>query len=183
MLIGFVIPHNFYAPWDFVRSTWRIPAEFMPPIDETGADCALNRERLLERAKKKNEDILFIDSDAEFTTMDIFKMADRLKEKPVVTGVCLLGDPPHLPSIFKWDNDKVLFESIQPEGFQKVDACGAAFLGISSRIYGKLSKNPFRRNDNFGTDLSFCRSLTNLGIEIWCDSDIRIGHIKPKVLR
>src|SRR3990167_10537375 len=150
MILGICVPHNFYAPWDFVVSSLNIPAEFMPPIYETGADVALNRDRLLERANKKGQDLLLIDSDATFTPTDIYKIQDHLKEKDVITGVCSVGHDSQ-PSIYIWSNKG--FGHYMPKGVEKIDGTGGYFLGISKRIYNKLPIHPFERISGFGNDL------------------------------
>jgi len=33
-----------------------------------------------------------------------------------------------------------------------------------------------------GDDVSFCHRARLKGFKIWCDSDIRVGHIKTKII-
>ena len=104
---------------------------------------------------------------------------DHLKEKDVVTGICSVGHDLQ-PSIYIWSNKG--FGHYMPKGVEKIDGTGGYFLGISKRIYNKLPIHPFERISGFGNDLSFCKRLEELKIDIWADSSIRIGHIKPRVI-
>lgn len=41
---------------------------------------------------------------------------------------------------------------------------------------------PFTPEPGFGEDLSFCRRCAKLGIQMWCDTSLQLGHIAQKVV-
>lgn len=128
----------------------------------------------------RGQDLLMIDSDMTFTPEDVRKMEEHLKTKDIVTGLYRMGidGAPH--AIFK---DNVPMEP--EDDMFEVDACGAGFLGISSRV---LLDQPFKRVYNKdsgmmrGEDMSFCQVAKEAGFKIYCDPSIKLGHIKTKVI-
>ena len=183
MIIATLVPNNYFAPWDFVKSMLSLPPryQFLAIQSPSVAD---NRNRIFAILKEKKEDLLMIDSDMVFTPEDVRKIEEHLATKDVVSGICPLGAPPFKPAIFKrMGNDYELcpFE----EGVNEIGACGAAFMGVSKAVIEKLAQNPFNEywegSVKHGEDVSFCRRVTDAGFKIWSDSSIKIGHIRNEV--
>ena len=60
-------------------------------------------------------------------------------------------------------------------------------MGISHRVIEKLGNEPFNSvvegELTHGDDVSFCHRAREAGFKIFADSDIRIGHIKTRIIK
>ena len=107
-----------------------------------------------------------------FTPDHVRRMEALLKEKDVVTGLCVMSFPGYPPSVF--DEHLMPIEHF-PDGLFEVTACGAAFLGISKKVLSTLTE-PFTPIFNekygqfYGEDISFCMRARQAGFHIWADS-------------
>lgn len=178
MLLGTVVPNNYFAPWDFVKS---ITAVSYPLISHQGAVLPHNRNKVFQYAKELDDDLLFIDSDMVFTPQDVEKIKTHLKTLDAVTGLCVMGFPPFKPAILKRVEGD--YEFIEPEmGLHKIDACGSAFLGISKKVVRAMPQDPFNilteGKVQYGEDVSFCHRLREHKFQLWCDTSVSVGHIR-----
>lgn len=178
-MIGVIIQHNATLPIGFVRSLLDVKE---PVYFEEGPYLHLNRARLFEKARILNEDLIYIDADIVFTKEDLLKIKEHLKTLDIVSGVYALSYPNKPAAIF----DKSL-KMIKPEkGVFEIGACGMGFIGISKRVVTNLV-NPFalvhdkRTNRDNEEDISFCVNAWANGYKIWCDSSIKVGHIRTEV--
>ena len=55
-------------------------------------------------------------------------------------------------------------------------ACTLVTTDILLKVYQKYG-NCFTPYDQLGEDLAFCKKADELGIEIWCEPTVRVGHI------
>ena len=139
MIICTPIAGNALIPSGYVKSL--LQNRLYPFAFHEGASIPDNRNALFERARIEGEDLLFIDSDMVFTTDHVKKMEEHLKTFDVVTGICVMGFPGNPPAIFKKTQDG--YKPVETEdGLFEVDACGAAFLGISRAVLTTLTE-PF----------------------------------------
>lgn len=181
-MIGVAIPNNALVSWLFVDSLLAIAREHIVyPVE--GTSIADNKNRIFERARKNNEDLLIIDSDMTFRPDQVHAIFEHLKDKDIITGTTVIGEPPYEPAIFTRTEED--YESIKPEeGVNRVDACGAFFLGVSKDAIKKLPENPFRQIEEgdilHGIDISFCQRATDAGLDIWCDTSLSIGHLRMR---
>ena len=185
MVIGMIAPTNYFPPFELVKSivSLRKWYEFVIIQSHSVPD---NRNRVWDimLAKYPDEDLLFIDTDTVFVDSDVQKIEQHLKTYDIITGLYVLAN--EVPAIFR--RGETDYEFIKPElGLFKIDACGAGFLGISKRTYRKLPKNPF---SNFhegeiihGEDVSFCFRAGKAGIPIFCDSSLKLGHVRTWVFK
>lgn len=180
MIIATIVPNNYFAPWDFVKSILSLPPKYSYFSVESPS-LPDNRNRVWNYAKKHNDDLLLIDSDIVFKPEDVQKIEEYLTLLDAVTGVYCLGRPPYKAAIFdRTEND---YELINPrEGLTEIGACGAGFLGISKRTFDKMPDNPFSNvwegDTQHGEDVSFCYNLMKNGFKLWCDSTINVGQIR-----
>ena len=176
MIISTLTPHNALIPWETMRSFMFVAPKYVFTAKE-GASLPDNRNGLYNFARQRNEDILMIDSDMVFKPEDVDKIAEHLKTLDIVTGLCVQGLPPYKPCIYKKIGDD--YEYTEPkDGLHEIDACGAAFLGISKRV---LLDNPFDviyEPIRHGEDISFCYRANKQEYKIWCDPTILVGHIR-----
>lgn len=100
--------------------------------------------------------------------------------------MCFRRKPPYTPTVFDkldWKDDKCYYTQFMsiPEGRFKVGGCGFAgvllqmdvLMSVASKYDGRM----FDPLPGMGEDLSFCWRARQCGYEIWCDSEIELGHI------
>ena len=192
MKIATIVPNDYFAPWGFVKSCFKLSGQYFPIKEHQGCLVDKNRNYIWHEMKIENKDapcdLLFIDSDIVFEPEDVATMEENLKYYDIVTGEYIIK---------AWDWELGIFEKINgsyefakgKEGIFEVEACGGAFLGISHRVINsdKMVKEPFsfmREGDvTHGEDVSFCQRAKEAGFKIFCDSSIKVGHIKQDVIR
>ena len=68
-----------------------------------------------------------------------------------------------------------------PEGRFQVGGCGFAGVLMSMdvllSVMAKFNGRMFEPIDGFGEDVAFCWRARQCGYDIWCDSDIELGHV------
>ena len=176
-IIGIPRPQRFYAPWEFVESLLNVQH---PIISEAGPFIDKNRNKLVERAKNADY-LLMIDTDMVFKNEDIDSLEGHMRNGiDIVSGFCKRGAS-HIPALFKeteGDYEQMLEWG---DGLIEVDAVGAAFLMISKKAMDEI-KDPFSfitvRGFPQGEDISFCHKARQQGFKIFCDTRIKIGHIR-----
>ena len=184
MIVATYFPNNFFFPSETAKSFIKIKNKIITVQSCSGAE---NRNIIIERAKMAKDDVLIIDADMVFTPWDVDRIEKHLETYDIVTGLCLM--PTGTPAIFKWSETTGDYIPMKPEkGIFQVDACGSAFKAISKRIYDKIPANPFNNMTfldgmTLGPDISFCHRMREQGIKIYCDSDIKIGHLRIRVIK
>lgn len=179
-IIGIPRPQRFYALWEFVECLLGLK---IPVISEASPLIDLNRNNLVKRAKEKDY-LLMIDTDMVFTKKDIDSMIAHIENGlDIVSGFCVRCSN-GMPAIFKETQGDYMQELNWKEGLNEVDAVGGAFL--------ILSKNAMQIEDPFsfiavngfsqGEDISFCHKAREQGFKVWCDTSIKIGHIRQIII-
>ncbi len=131
--------------------------------------------------------VLWLDSDMTFEP-DMFKrLSARVDEgAEFVSGMYFTRKAPIQPVIYK----TVGMEGNTPKAISFTDyprdsifeVAGAGFGAVMMtadlirRVADKFGL-PFSPVVGFGEDLSFCLRVTELGIPMFCDSSIKLGHI------
>jgi hypothetical protein len=152
-------------------------------VQEMRNDC-------VKEARSVNADYLFfIDSDMIFPgdglnrllahNKDIIGGMYNMKQLPLVTTIKLCNDkgerlflkPEDIPSTLDIPKDRIF----------KVYGIPTGFLLIKLSAIEDL-ENPFDfdRDENgliIGEDINFCIKCKEIGLDIWCDPTIQIGHI------
>ena len=131
--------------------------------------------------------ILFVDSDMTFPSDVLNRLLKH--DKDVVTCICYGRHYPFRPCVYKTvkkGNTKKAGVNIpieitddMPELF-KVDGCGSAMILIRTDVFTKMRVKYgewYEPKWMLGEDLAFTERLKGLGIPVWCDSTIPIGHI------
>lgn len=176
MIIAIPIGNNGLLHYQFVKSL--LACKDYPHMFAVGLYIEDNRNSAYRLTR--DQDLLMIDSDMTFTLEDVRKMEENLKDRDIVTGLYRMGIDGAPWAIFKDDHPT------EPEDKMfEIDACGAGFLGISLRV---LLDEPFTRVFNKksgmwrGEDMSFCQTAKEKGYKIHCDPEIKLGHIKTKII-
>ena len=64
-------------------------------------------------------------------------------------------------------------------GLQRVDVAGGGCLLVKMRVFDRLTPPFFAPEFEFGTDVQLCRQAAEKGFEVWADTSIELGHLKP----
>ncbi len=152
------------------------------------------RNELARQAIKSEADwVLWLDSDMVFEPDLLKKMLKVCEENDIdfLTGLCFRRKPPYTPTLFdrldKMEHGASYTTIMSvPEGRFKVGGCGFAgvlmstdvLMSVAARFGGRM----FDPLEGFGEDVSFCWRARQCGYEIWCDSDIELGHIGSMVV-
>ena len=158
------------------------------PVYFRNCNIARARNDLFEYAYKIRADILFIDSDMEFSTSDYDILVNA--EKDVVSALCFKRKFPYTPCAFNFTNHRrqAAIKTIHKQIFQ-ADACGMAFCLIRNNIIRlmtssyitKMLGKPFNHlQDNFEDqleeDISFCMRLNIINIPVWVIPNTSVLH-------
>ena len=154
---------------------------------QVGGYVAHNRNVLVRQAQEKGAThIMFIDADMIFPASGIVRLFDH--DKDIVGGMYntrgTLNERGDLVSTVKMANEKgepIAVDSVPSQLF-KCHAVATGFMLINTKVFKKLSYPYFEatidKNGNHTTeDVDFCQKVHKAGFDIWCDSDIPIGHI------
>ena len=63
-------------------------------------------------------------------------------------------------------------------GLQEVDITGGGCMLIRREIFHKVSEPWFAPEFKFGTDIQICNKAKEAGYTVWCDTSLKIGHLK-----
>lgn len=158
---------------------------------EVGSLVYNARNNLARQAIKAEADyVLWLDSDMVFSPDLLQRMMKVSKEHDIdfLTGLCFRRKPPYTPCLFdkleRLENGAgASYTALMsvPDGRFKVGGCGFAgvlmttdvILSVSAKFGGRM----FDPLPGFGEDVAFCWRARQCGYDIWCDSEIELGHV------
>ena len=137
--------------------------------------------------------VLWLDSDMDFSP-DLLKRlsADMDEGREMVSGLYFKRKAPVKPVIYKelgfWrdkEKDEVTPIAIPYEDYPKdeiftIAGCGFGGCLVSVDLIKRVGDKfglPFSPIMGFGEDLSFCSRVSQLGVEMYCDSRVKMGHV------
>lgn len=154
------------------------------------------RNQLLEKAIRYEFDrILWLDSDMDvptFTMDMLHKDIDAGHE--IVSGLYFKRRQPFAPVVYKecclkeengakiptaecyTDYPKDTLFECAAFGF----GCVMMTVDAAKKIVDNLGPMPFMPVGGFGEDMSFCMRARHVGIQLWCDSRLKAGHVGYK---
>lgn len=156
---------------------------------EVGSLVYNARNNLARQAIKSEADfVLWLDSDMVFGPDLLQRMLKVCQDEKIdfLTGLCFRRKPPYTPCLFdrleKVDNGASYTALMSvPYGRFKVGGCGFAGVLMSTDVLlsvaAKFNGRMFDPMDGFGEDVSFCWRARKCGYDIWCDSEIELGHV------
>lgn len=177
------------------RLTWDICAAGHQPVYISSHSCFIDKARnlLWDTAKQENVDyMLFLDSDVgcsnDFSKNVIKELVEAKKD--VVVGLYVDKRPPHRLHIYDFTADGLLMNKPEwpKDTIFKVDAGPTGFMFISRKVMDAFTPDvitelgkPFDfwdygKPSELGEDVSFCKRLRKLGLEVWADSRISLVH-------
>lgn len=128
--------------------------------------------------------LLWIDSDIVWKPEDVLKAYNS--EHDVLTGVYAVNGNEELAAAVinsEWVDDWYLSSLTQPV---KVHSAGMGFLAIKSGIIEKIERPVFSvdtKTTILGEDIILCNKLRAIGVDIFLDPAIRLGHVKKVITR
>lgn len=148
------------------------------------------RDRVCRKTMREHFDyMLQLDSDMTFPPDALCKLLER--DKDVITGVYVGKGENHKPVLFtelhKDDENsgpyglKHGLNELMKDDVFEVKGCGAGFLLVKEHIIRIMLIHKhewFRPYAGLGEDVSFCQRCTELGVKIYADRTIPMGHIK-----
>lgn len=129
--------------------------------------------------------VMWLDSDITYPANIIHKLMGCNKD--MVTGIYHKRTAPYTPCVYKLVEDKLQPYLDYPEDkLFNVEAAGFGCMlmkvKVIKAVYDKYGGCFFPVNGVGGEDLSFIRRAKECGIEVWCDSSVRCGHIGRQVI-
>ena len=156
---------------------------------EVGSLVYNARNNLARQAINAEADwVLWLDSDMVFGPDLLQRMLKVCTENDIdfLTALCFRRKPPYTPCLFdrldKIDKGASYTALLSvPDGRFKVGGCGFAGVLMSTQVIldvgAKFGGRMFDPMEGFGEDVSFCWRARQCGYDIWCDSDIEMGHV------
>lgn len=148
------------------------------------------RDKLAEMACKENYDyILFVDSDMILPTNTIAKLLSHNKD--IVSGLYFKRRPNYEPVIYTNVKMRLLEPaSAEPimdygEGLIEVEGCGMGCCLINTKVFKDILSTDyscFEPLPQLGEDFAFCVRARNKGYTIYCDTDLKCGHIGTTII-
>lgn len=152
------------------------------------------RNTLAKQAVTEGYDrVLWLDSDMDFEPDLLEKLsADMDEGRELVSGLYFKRKAPIKPVIYKslgyYKNEDesgvtpvaVSYEDYPKDSIFPIAACGFGGCLVSTDLIKRVGDKfglPFSPIMGFGEDLSFCSRVTDLGVEMFCDSRVKMGHV------
>lgn len=152
------------------------------------------RNTLAKQAVTEGYDrVLWLDSDMDFQPDLLEKLsADMDEGRELVSGLYFKRKAPVKPVIYKSlgyykDPDAdgvtpvaVAYEDYPQDSVFAIAACGFGGCLVSTDLIKRVGDKfglPFSPVMGFGEDLSFCSRVSQLGVEMFCDSRVKMGHV------
>lgn len=155
------------------------------------------RNMLTETALKSGADrIMWLDSDMTFEPDIIQRLSSDMDEgRDFVSGLYFKRKNPIGPVVYKdtgyiQDGNKLTPYAHGYDDYPKDTIFECAGVGFGAvMIKAELVRDvyetfgaPFAPQPGFGEDLSFCRRLEELGVKMWCDSRVKLGHVASTIV-
>ncbi len=167
-----------------------IPAEQYSVVYVEGADVAVARNLLAEKAKDVADYIFFVDDDVLPPMDTITKLLSHKKD--IVSGLYFAKQEPHFPQIFTKNADNpTRYDSVEEykkDSLIEIDACGAGCMLIKADVFKKL-KQPYYHyipksdtEPRKGEDFYFCEKAKEAGYQIYADTSVMCKHIGRKFI-
>jgi hypothetical protein len=177
------------------RLTWDICGAGHIPMFLTANTCFIDKGRnmLWDEAKRLGADyLLFLDSDVAVADDFNINVIEKLikDNKDVVVGLYVDKRPPYRLHVYHFTADGLMMNRPEwpKDKIFQVDAGPAGFMFISKKVMDAFTPaiikevgKPFNYFDyglptELGEDVSFCKRLTKLGLEVWADPTIKLIH-------
>lgn len=169
-------------------------------LEKPDCDIKLTRATLIYDARNKlaqsalwdgYDRIAWFDSDMVFAPDTLTRLMARLDEgAEFVTGLYFTRKPPMRPVIYtdigaRTDENGVTipyannYNDYPRDSYFEVAGAGFGGCVMTTELLTKIAKFglPFSPIHGFGEDLSFCLKVSQIGVKMYCDSTIKLGHM------
>lgn len=150
-----------------------------------------SRDHIAKVAVNEGYDyVLFADSDMVFNADDLNKLMSHNTD--IVSGYYVSRNGENNPVVYTKIITRRQFPFRSPElirdnqvsGYGPAAACGFGFCLIKTSVFKsmfKRYKSLFEPKWGVGEDAAFCIRARKCGYEIFCDRDVKLGHVGQKV--
>lgn len=154
-----------------------------------GQSPARNRNVMIQQALDNDcTHILFIDDDTAPPPDILHRLLFRNQD--IVSGLYLMRSFPHQPIVFANTEadgrcSHYFLEDYQ-NGMIEVKACGLGAVLIHTRVFKALEQPWIRlgelEKDHWCDDIGFFRRVREAGFKIFCDLNVKVGHMQQVIL-
>ena len=153
------------------------------------------RNQLARKAAEEGFDrVLWLDSDMVFNP-DLFeRLSKRLDAGyEMVSGLYFKRKQPICPVLYKecgaYEKDgkhtvyATTYDDYPKDSLFEIAACGFGGVMMTTDLLNRVAMQfglPFSPILGFGEDLSFCCKVARLGVKMFCDSSVKMGHVGYK---
>lgn len=150
------------------------------------------RNQLAKKAVTEGFDrVLWLDSDMTFSA-DLFERMSFWLDAGLefVSGMYFKRKAPFQPVVYQFcgmteeNGEKIPkiipFSQYPADQLFEIEACGFGAVMMTTDLIRKVLDQfglPFFPAMGFGEDLAFCLRARAAGAKLWCDSNIKLGHI------
>jgi hypothetical protein len=154
-----------------------------PPDTEvyfaTGSERVIGRNRLVRTMLEANHDwMLFLDDDSIFDNDLLERLLSHNAQ--VVGALYLYRSMPFTPACFTERTDEgflpIRLEDHPQSGLVPVEAVGTGGMLVRRTVFEQL-EDPWFKQSTMSEDLLFCREVSDIDIQIYCDLGARLGHM------
>jgi len=155
------------------------------------------RNRLVDRfLASSNEWFLSVDTDIVIPACVISRLLQR--NQPLIGALIYINTTPPAPQIYRKVADMsiggtgiyMIIKDFEPGELVESDATGAGCLLVHRDVFEAIPGKPpsrwfhyeLRGEDHFGEDIVFCERAKAAGFQLYIDTAVKAGHIKPRVI-
>lgn len=158
-------------------------------ITARGAVISENRNTITQTALQIGADwVLYLDDDHVLPRNALMKLLED--DKDVVSALYSRRQPPFNPVLMEAElpDGTFLWRQVGPQdqGLIKVAAAGAGCLLVKRKVLEALQPPYWTLGQinpaSWGDDLDFCSRIRKAGFDIYCDTNVTIGHIMTGVI-
>ena len=151
----------------------------------------VGRSELVRRAINFGAEYIYFQDDDQIVGSDtIIRLYKHNKD--YVTALAYMRVPPYMPTIYKGKtrDNKWLECMAHKEGLVEIDASGLPATLISIKAFKELTSKKNKQIkkrggifyfSRFGEDMNLSQDLTDIGIKLYCDTDLVVQHLGDKL--
>ena len=186
ILIG--IPNMGTVPTEVMASVVRVAKVYGDKISYIAPSNSLvydARDMIMLEALKMDADLVFIDSDIEFSLEAFQRLLSH--KKPIVSGLYYGRNIPSKPIAYKKVRPKTFFRKnpiaehiTEIEPFMEVEGAGLGFCLIRKEVLRAVYRegyNAFQPIKGLGEDFSFFYRCRKKGYKVYLDTTLGLKHI------
>ena len=146
-----------------------------------------NRNQIVEEAKRAEcTHIMFIDNDMAFPSDGMLNLIKH--DKDIVGGAYKMKTTDLKGTVkVKSASGELLNVDNPPSALFQCDVIPAGFMLVKMEVFDKLEFpyffTDYEGREVVGEDVYFCKKAKEAGYEVWCDGNIKLGHVGSYIYR